>query len=128
MVKTVFAVLVVCLAAACAADSDVAPSITPAELASIGAAGASPIIVDVRSAEEYTAGHIPGAVNIPYDQVADRLSELQGPHGVALYCMVGPRARKGESALMDAGYNDILHVEGGLAAWQAAGLSVTTSP
>ena len=128
MVKTFLVVLMVCILAACAADSDVAPSITPAELSAISAAGASPIIVDVRSAEEYAAGHIPGAVNIPYDQVADRLSELQGPHGVALYCMVGPRARKGESALMDAGFDNILHIEGGLAAWQAAGLSVATVP
>ncbi len=46
------------------------------------------------------------------------------PHGVALYCMVGPRARKGEAALLGAGYSSVLHLGDGLAAWQAAGLPV----
>jgi rhodanese-related sulfurtransferase len=81
-------------------------------------------VIDVRSAEEYAAGHIPGAVNIPYDEVAARISEIDAPHGVALYCMVGPRARKGEAALLGAGYTSVLHLEGGLAAWKEAGLPV----
>jgi rhodanese-related sulfurtransferase len=38
--------------------------------------------------------------------------------------MVGPRARKGEAALLGAGYTAVLHLEGGLAAWQEAGLPV----
>ncbi|MCH6548115.1 MAG: rhodanese-like domain-containing protein [Gemmatimonadetes bacterium] len=78
----------------------------------------------MRTPEEYASGHIPGAVNIPFDQVARRIAEIDAPHGVALYCMVGPRARKGESALLAAGYEKVFHLEGGLAAWQAAGLPV----
>ena len=83
-------------------------------------------VVDVREPHEYCGakGHIPGAVNIPFDQVAQRIAELDAPHGVALYCMVGPRARKGESALREVGYEKVFHLEGGLAAWQAAGLPV----
>ena len=38
--------------------------------------------------------------------------------------MVGPRARKGESALLAASYQKVFHLEGGLAAWQAAGFPV----
>jgi rhodanese-related sulfurtransferase len=86
--------------------------------------GTAPVVIDVRTAEEYASGHVPGAVNIPFDQVAQRIAELDAPRGVALYCMVGPRARKGESALLAAGYESVLHLEGGLAAWQAAGLPV----
>jgi rhodanese-related sulfurtransferase len=82
------------------------------------------VVIDVRTPEEYAAGHIPGAVNIPYDQVAERISEVEAPHGVALYCMVGPRARKGEAALLSAGYTSVLHIEGGLSAWKEAGLPV----
>ncbi len=101
-----------------------APSITPSELSARRASGTAPVAIDVRSAEEYAAGHIPGALNIPFDQVAERISEVAAPHGVALYCMVGPRARKGESALLGRGYTSVLHLEGGLAAWQAAGFPV----
>ena len=56
--------------------------------------------------------------------IAERIDELDAPHGVALYCMVGPRARKGESALLAAGHESVFHIEGGLAAWQEAGLPV----
>ncbi len=81
-------------------------------------------MIDVRTREEYASGNIPGALNIPFDQVAERISEIDAPHGVALYCMIGPRARKGEAALLGAGYTSVLHIEGGLAAWKAAGLPV----
>jgi phage shock protein E len=101
-----------------------APSITAAELHERRESGAAPVVIDVRTAAEYAAGHIPGAVNIPFDQVAQRIAEVEAPHGVALYCMVGPRARRGESALLAAGYESVFHLEGGLAAWQAAGLPV----
>lgn len=101
-----------------------APSIAAAELSARRASGTAPVVIDVRTAEEYAGGHIPGALNIPFDEVATRISEVDAPHGVALYCMVGPRARKGETALLAAGYTAVLHLEGGLAAWQAEGLPV----
>ncbi len=101
-----------------------APSIAPSELSARRASGEAPVVIDVRTPEEYAAGHIPGALNIPFDQVAQRISEVEAPHGVALYCMVGPRARKGESTLLSAGYTSVLHLEGGLAAWEAAGFPV----
>lgn len=101
-----------------------APSIAPSELDARRASGTGPVIIDVRTADEYAMGHITGAVNIPFDEVADRIGEVDAPHGVALYCMVGPRARKGEAALLGAGYTEVLHLEGGLAAWQEAGLPV----
>ena len=104
-----------------------APSISATELNARLESGDAPVVIDVRSPEEYVTGHVPGSVNIPYDQVAERIGEVDAPHGVALYCMVGPRARKGESALLAAGYESVLHLEGGLAAWQAAGLPVETT-
>jgi len=103
-----------------------APSIAPSELEARRGTDAAPVVIDVRTPEEYAAGHIPGALNIPFDQVAERISEVDAPHGVALYCMMGPRARKGEADLLAAGYGPVLHLEGGLAAWQQAGLPVET--
>jgi rhodanese-related sulfurtransferase len=105
-------------------ESTKAPSISAAELQARRESGAAPVVIDVRTPEEYASGHIPGAVNVPFDEVAQRIAEIDAPHGVALYCMVGPRARMGESALIAAGYEQVLHLEGGLAAWQAAGLPV----
>ena len=104
-----------------------APSISASELHAQRESGVAPVVIDVRTPDEYASGHVPGAVNIPFDQVAQRIGEIDAPHGVALYCMVGPRARKGESALLAAGYEPVLHLEGGLAAWQAAGLPVETT-
>lgn len=101
-----------------------APGIAPSELSERRASGTAPVVIDVRTPEEYAAGHIPGAVNIPFDRIAERITEIDAPHGVALYCMVGPRARKGEAALLGSGYTSVFHLEGGLAAWQAAGLPV----
>ena len=109
-------------------DSTEAPSISAAELHEQRESGAAPVVIDVRTPAEYASGHVPGAVNIPFDQVAQRIAEIDAPHGVALYCMVGPRARKGESALLAAGYESVFHLEGGLAAWQAAGLPVERAP
>jgi phage shock protein E len=101
-----------------------APTITPRELSARQTAGDAPVVIDVRTAAEFATGHIPGALNIPFDQVAERISEVDAPNGVALYCMMGPRARKGESALLASGYLSVLHIDGGLAAWKSAGLPV----
>ena len=108
-------------------DSTKVTSISAVELHERRESGDAPVVIDVRTPDEYASGHIPGAVNIPFDQVAQRIAEIDAPHGVALYCMVGPRARKGESALLAAGYEKIFHLEGGLAAWQAADLPVESA-
>ncbi len=123
-IAIVFGALVATPAFAEDPESSKAPSISAAELHARRESEAAPVVIDVRTPEEYTSGHIPGAVNVPFDQVAQRIAEIDAPHGVALYCMVGPRARKGESALLAAGYEKVFHLEGGLAAWQAVGLPV----
>ena len=127
LARTISLILILLAGSVGLAKSDTptqAASISPAELNARRESDSPPIVIDVRTSEEYAAGHIPNAVNIPFDQIADRISEVEAPHGVALYCMVGPRARKGETALLASGYNSVLHIEGGLAAWQAAGFPV----
>jgi len=120
----VVAILVSLLVVLPALADPEAPSIAPEELQARREAGTAPVVIDVRTAAEFATGHIPGAVNIPYDQVVEHIHEIDAPHGVALYCMMGPRARKGEDALLGAGFTSVLHLEGGLAAWKAAGLPV----
>lgn len=122
------ALLSVFAALAFAGAFDRAPSVSPEELRALRERPDAPVVIDVRSAEEYAAGRIPGAVHIPYTEVAARIAEIDAPHGVALYCMVGPRARKGEAALLAAGYGPVLHVEGGFSAWRKAGLPIEGGP
>ena len=98
--------------------------ISPAALFALNESEKGPLVIDVRTPAEYASGHIPGAVNIPFDQISQRTAEIVDRRGVALYCKGGPRARKGESALLAAGYEKVFHVEGGFSAWQAAGLPV----
>jgi len=124
MLTIVFTILCLIAGPAFAEPPTEAPDITASDLNARRISGDAPVVIDVRTAEEFATGHIPGALNIPFDEVAERISEVDAPNGVALYCMVGPRARKGETALLASGYVSVFHIDGGLAAWKAAGLPV----
>ena len=91
------------------------------ELAARLGAGDAPLILDVRTPEEYEAGRVPGAINIPHTELAARLDEL-GPgardHEVMVYCESGGRAAVAEALLRDAGYGRIVHLEGDMSAWR----------
>lgn len=74
-------------------------------------------LVDVRSAAEYQMGHAKGAVNIPVDQLAIRLSkgcELKTDADITLYCASGGRAGVAKTLLERAGYKRVTNA-GGLA-------------
>ncbi len=81
----------------------------------------SALILDVRTADEFAAGHVPGAVNVPHDQLASRLGELEGEKDrpVVVYCERGGRAGKAASVLLEAGYADIRHLAGDMTEWRA---------
>lgn len=84
---------------------------------------ADALILDVRTEAEFGSGHVPGAVNIPHGELASRLSELPSTdQPVVVYCRSGKRAGMASSVLLDAGYTNILHLEGDMNAWQASGL------
>jgi phage shock protein E len=116
--------LAVALGVGCAAAEDAAPSISPQELELRLAQPEPPLLLDVRTPEEFRAGHIPGAINVPHEQVAGRRAELAAPNGVVVYCMRGPRARVAEQALLASGATGVARLDGGFSAWQAAGLPV----
>jgi phage shock protein E len=101
------AVLAPALAAAEAAAVDVKPGrVDGATAKSLAAAGAK--VVDVRTAEEFASGHVPGAINIPYDQIARRVSEIGPPSTrVVLYCRTGRRSGIAVEALQKAGYEKL---------------------
>jgi phage shock protein E len=90
------------------------------------AADDSFVIVDVRTPAEFAQGHVPGAINIPVDQVANRLSELATAKDkdVVLYCRSGKRAGQAAEVLKSNGFNKLLHMEGDMPKWEAAKLPV----
>jgi len=83
-------------------------------------------LVDVRSPSEFASGHIPGAVNIPMDQIEARLDDLQPRVPLVLICHSGKRARM-TAGLLDPCQRQIAVLEGGTSAWIQAGLPVVTS-
>jgi NADPH-dependent 2,4-dienoyl-CoA reductase/sulfur reductase-like enzyme/rhodanese-related sulfurtransferase len=64
-----------------------------------------PFVLDVRTPEEFAAGHIPLAVNIPVDELRNRLSELPRDRQIAAYCQVGQRGYLATRILRQAGLN-----------------------
>jgi len=86
------------------------------------------LILDVRTPEEFAAGHVENAVNIPHDQLAGRLPEIeryaQAP--VVIYCRSGRRAGLAADVLSEAGFTNLLHLTGDMEGWIAAGLPVAT--
>jgi rhodanese-related sulfurtransferase len=81
-------------------------------------------VLDVRSPEEFAAGHVPGAVNIPHDQVASRLAEIPKNKEVVLYCRSGRRSGLAAEALEANGYKDLRLMQGDMPGWEKAGLPV----
>jgi rhodanese-related sulfurtransferase/DNA-binding transcriptional ArsR family regulator len=86
------------------------------------------MVLDVRPAEEYAAGHIPGAISIPVDQLADRLSELPTDVEVAAYCR-GAFCVLADDAvrLLTAGGLQARRLDQGMLEWRLAGLPVDRS-
>jgi rhodanese-related sulfurtransferase len=84
------------------------------------------LVLDVRPEAEYAAGHIPGAVNVPHDQLAARLAELPARADIVAYCrgrycVFAPDAVR---LLRDHGFS-ARPLQGGLPDWRLAGLPVT---
>ena len=78
-------------------------------------------VVDVRNASEFEAGHLPGAVNVPLGRLAERLGELPRGRTLAVHCQSGARAGVAISLLRARGFDDVVHLAGDYAGWQAAG-------
>lgn len=93
-------------------------------------ADAGALILDVRTEAEFATSHVPGAVNIPHDQLGARLTELNasGADPVVVYCERGGRAGKAIDVLAEAGYTNLAHLEGDMSAWRAANRRVETGP
>jgi rhodanese-related sulfurtransferase len=112
--------------AARAGEGDARPTyVEPREVQTWLEAGRTITWLDVRQADEFAAGHIAGAANIPHDQVTSLAATL--PHGqpIILYCIHSAhRAPEAAKTLRAAGFDDVSVLEGGIVAWREAGLPI----
>ncbi|GAB3625763.1 sulfurtransferase [Pandoraea terrae] len=84
------------------------------------------VILDVRSSEEFAGGHLPQARNLPLDDVEGKVAQVikNKAAPVLIVCKSGQRSAKAQSLLRSLGYAEAFSLQGGLAAWQEAGLPV----
>lgn len=94
------------------------------ELAERLATGAR--VIDVREPDEYTAGHVPGAISIPLAMVPERLEAFRGDGPTYVICHSGPRSRRACEFVDAQGLDGVetTNVEGGTSAWMASGRDV----
>ncbi len=84
-------------------------------------AGAEHVLIDVRTAGEFSGGHIEGALNIPVQELAQRIAEVPEGVPIVVYCRSGNRSGQATRILQQAGYGEIYDL-GGTIQWRAAGL------
>jgi hydroxyacylglutathione hydrolase len=88
--------------------------------------GKNPQIIDVRSPDEWSHGHIPGARHIPLASLPDRMGEIDATRPVILQCRGGGRSAIATSLLLSRGISNVSNLIGGYDAWAAQRLSTET--
>jgi hydroxyacylglutathione hydrolase len=78
-------------------------------------------VLDVRTVAEWSAGHLPGATNIPLGELQSRVGELPRDRPLVVHCLSGARAAIAASVLAAHGVTDVRLYGGGYAEWSAAG-------
>lgn len=78
------------------------------------------MLIDTRTPEEFSFGSIPGAINIPLDDLRDRMSEVPTSKPVVLFCAVGLRGYLAQRILMGNGYRNVRNLSGGYKLYSAA--------
>jgi rhodanese-related sulfurtransferase len=82
------------------------------------------VVLDIRSPEDFAAGHIRDARHIPLKELKSRISELDKfkSKSVIVVCSSGAQSSRAAGVLKGAGFGDVYSLDGGLAAWRAQGL------
>lgn len=94
------------------------PSVLPSDLV-----GFFFVLLDVRTVEEYAAGHLLGAINIPLadlqNDLATWVERLPRDVPLVIYCLAGGRSLQAATVLTEAGFTNAFNLEGGITRWQA---------
>jgi rhodanese-related sulfurtransferase len=136
VVRLIGSATVLCLllvTASCGGDDDVAqPAVAEsvAEAATETAAkpAAESILLDVRDVEEFASGHLPEAVNIPFNDgtLAVQIADLDPNAAYRVYCRSGNRSGQAVALMLDAGFTNVVDLGGLEEAVAATGLELVT--
>ncbi len=77
-------------------------------------------LIDVRTADEYSLGHLDGAINIPLDDMRDRMGEISKDKPIWLYCGVGLRGYLASNILLQNGFTNVRNLIGGMKIYKTA--------
>lgn len=102
------------------------PELAPADAVRLINDGAT--VLDVRPAEQYANGHIVGARSVPLGQLGGKLDGLakKKDRPLLVYCELGNQSAKAAATLRQAGFSQVLHLKGGVVAWQRDNLPLAT--
>jgi len=81
-------------------------------------------ILDVRTQEEYDAGHIKGSTLIPVQELDKRLNEIPKDRKILVYCRTGHRSTQASEILVNNGFKEVYNMKGGIEEWIKAGYGV----
>jgi rhodanese-related sulfurtransferase len=96
------------------------PTLTVAQVAD------DAFLLDVRDADEWEAGHAPGATHVPMMEIPRRATELPADRDIVVVCRVGSRSAQVVAYLQQQGWGRAANLEGGMFAWHAAGRNLVT--
>ena len=84
------------------------------------------ILLDVRTPQEFSTGHIKGALNINFSapDFASKIDELDKSATYLVYCKVGGRSSKAMQVMQEKGFKKVFNIEGGIDKWQAGNLPI----
>jgi rhodanese-related sulfurtransferase len=84
------------------------------------------IVLDVRTPEEFKAGHLKGAVNADFNakDFANAVAALDKEATIVVHCQAGGRSARSLPKLKDLGFKKLVHLDGGFGGWEAAGFPV----
>lgn len=84
------------------------------------------VLLDVREADEWAAGHIDGAVHLPMSGLMARVDEVPKEGDVVVVCKVGGRSAQVTAFLSQRGWDNVRNLDGGVVAWVQAGRPIVT--
>ncbi|NLH79347.1 MAG: rhodanese-like domain-containing protein [Phyllobacteriaceae bacterium] len=93
-----------------------------------GLKAGSVVLVDVREPDEFTAGHVPGAINMPLSRFDPAALPKPAGKDVVVMCRSGHRAGKAQAIAAAAGRTDVIDYAGSMNEWSAKGGPVVTGP
>lgn len=111
----------------CNSQNEGVTMLSPTQAKENLAKDASIQLLDVRTADEFSTGHIDNAENscVTTDEFIQKMPNLDKEKPIYVYCKSGNRSAKATKILVDNGFTNVFEVIGGITAWQSDGLEVT---